>query len=313
MAKLTVSLIVHGDFTHIGPALHSLYATTRTPFKVYVTINVGSGQEIDALRESFPDVKILVNETPRGFAANHNRVLQLADTPYVALLNDDIVLHSGALDAMVTYLNTHPKVGLAGAALLNTDGTPQTSVFSDPSLLRIVYKVSGLAALTHQESRLRRILLRLGVGRVVRVESLRTDRRTRTVPVVNGAVMLVRRAAYAQVGRMDETTIVYGEEVDWHWRMRRAGWQVAHVAEAVVTHHGSGHLAFEMPGWMLIEDRKAILNYFLKHRPGWQTAVIRTAIVLSHGFWGTVWLPFARERAQTHFKIVHLGLSWRRS
>jgi N-acetylglucosaminyl-diphospho-decaprenol L-rhamnosyltransferase len=310
--RLTVSLLVHADFSHIAPALRSLYATTDTPCDVYVTINTRSDHEVALLRAEFPEADVLVNPSPQGFAANHNHVLRLAKTWYVALLNDDIILHDGALDTLVAYLESHPEVGVVGPHLENADGTPQVSVYSDPTLFRMLYKISGLAMLTHQQSAARRWLQKVGIARLLNVESLKSHDTAQIVPIVTGAVMVVRREAYSQVGLMDESTRVFGEEIDWHWRFRQASWQVAVVPAARVTHFGAGHQLLRLKGLMLIEDRKAILNYFLKHKPHWQAVVIRVAIVLFHAIWGILWLPFASDRARDHFATARMGTSWQR-
>ncbi|MBN1964488.1 MAG: glycosyltransferase family 2 protein [Anaerolineae bacterium] len=306
---LTVSLIVHGDFSHIGPALRSLYAHTVTPMQVYVTINTGADAVVDALRAEFPTLTLVWNEHPQGFAANHNAIMKLAATEFAALLNDDIVIHDAAVDRMVAYLQAHPEAGLVGPSLLNADGTPQVSFYSDPTLIRMLYKISGLAVLTNQQSKLRHWLRQAGVSSLFKqvISLQKAPTVPRPVPVIKGTAMVVRRTAYTQVGLMDETTVAYGEEIDWHWRLRQAGWQVVYVPQASVTHYGMGQATLKLHGALLTEDRHAILNYFSKHRPRWQTHCIRGGIILAHSFWGAVWLPFSLERARTHWRTARLG------
>ncbi|MDX1993556.1 MAG: glycosyltransferase [bacterium] len=308
---LTVHLIVHSDYSHIEGALHSLYATTRTPSVVYLTINTGDDPRLLPLRQKFPDVQIHINPQPRSFAENHNAILHRAETDTVALLNDDILLHDGTLDTLVTYLAEHPDVGLVGPALKNPDQTWQVSAYSDPSLPRTLYRLSGLASLTHQQSPLRKLLLRTGLLKGMQVESLRENAGTRPVPVIKGVAMVVRRAAYQQAGVMDEITRAYGEEYGWHLRLRRAGWKVMLVEEAQVTHYGSGQARLTMQGWVLVEDRKAILGYYLLYRPTWQAALVRGAILLSHSLFALGWLPFDRKRARTHLDVARMAAGFR--
>ncbi len=308
-ALVSINLIVHRDFTHIYGALRSLFETTALrPLEVQVIINVGDPAEVERLRQAFPDVTIVVNPQPLGFAANHNAFMRTAQTPYVALLNDDLTLHAGALDAMIAYMEAHPRVGLAGAALLNPDGTPQVSVYGDPRLPLTLYKISGLSSLTAEGTALRRTLEKLNRGRVIKVESWVEQARTRKVPVVKGAVMVVRRAAYEEVGLMDESTRVYGEEIDWHLRFRRAGWQVVMIAEAKITHHGIGQ---RITLSNLVEDRAALLNYYLKHRPRWQGETVRASLIAFHGLRAAAWLPFDRTRSAAHLRVVRMARAWR--
>ncbi|MBC7872024.1 MAG: glycosyltransferase [Chitinophagaceae bacterium] len=310
MCALTVSLIVHEDYSHITPALQSFYATTKTPSTVYLTINTGEDTRIAALQTQFPDIRVRINNQPRSFAANHNAILQIAETEFVALLNDDIVLHDHALDTLVDYLQTHTEVGLVGPALENPDGRPQVSAYSDPSLIRTLYRLSGFAALTHQQSKLRRWLKQIGLLRLFNIESLKENAGTRPVPVIKGVAMVARRSAYQQAGVMDEVTQAYGEEYGWHLRLRRGGWKIVLVEEAKLTHYGLGQARLALRGWVLIEDRKAILAYYVLYRPVWQAALVRAVIVLSHAFYTLGWLPFDRSRAQTHWKTVRMGLGF---
>jgi GT2 family glycosyltransferase len=311
--RFTASFIVHQNYGYISEALRSLYASTRTPFDVVVVINLGHSDAAAQLQQQFPHVKYLFNASPLGFAANHNQVMQQATTEYTALLNDDISIHDGALDAMIDWLDQHPKTAVTGAALFNPDGSPQVSVYSDPTLLRTLYRISPLASLTSQNSPARRILLRVGLSKLMKVESLQFDSTTRAVPIVKGAVMMVRRQAYEAVGLMDETTRAYGEEADWHYRFRRAGWEIVRIAEAKITHFGQGQAALQLQGWLLAEDRKAILNYYLKHRPRWQALTVRCALVVNHALFALLWLPIRRRRAVAHWSTFLMALRFHRT
>jgi GT2 family glycosyltransferase len=309
VTEIVVSVLVHRDFSHIQAALESLYRSTRRQCQVIVVVNLGELAQIEALAAAFPQVEIIVNEQPQSFAANHNQIMRQFPAAYYALLNDDIILQDNALDVLIDYLEAHPDVAVAGPRLQNADGSYQVSVYSDPTLFRMLYKISGLARITRQGSWLRQLVMKTGI---VPVQSLQMPQEAQAVDVIKGAVMIVRGAAYQQVGPMDEITLAYGEEIDWHLRFRAAGWQVAIVPQAQVTHYGSGQAELELHGWQLVEDRKAILNYFIKHKPRWQALIIRLAIILAHGLTGLFWWLVRSQRAQAHFETARVGLAWHR-
>jgi GT2 family glycosyltransferase len=311
--ELTVHFIVHGDYEHIDGALQSLYATTHTPCHIIITINTGDDPKIETIRRDYPDIEIVVNDQPKGFAENHNAVMRRGETPFVALLNDDLTLQEGALDTLVGYLKDHPRAGLVGPALQNPDGSPQVSAYSDPSLFRTIYKISGFATLTSQQSPIRRWLLKTGILKRLNIESFNTDRKTRSVQVIKGAAMVVRREAYLQAGLMDEVTLAYGEEYGWHLRLRQHRWVVVLVTEAQVTHYGLGQAKLKLQGWLLAEDRKASLAYYLLYRPAWQGFVVRSTIIIVHACYGLLWSPFNRKRAKAHFNTVNMALRLSRS
>jgi hypothetical protein len=311
--QLAVSFIVIGSVDRLLDALKTLYEKTRTPFRVYVVVDTEGGAndpQIDRLRE-YSDIQFIFTQQRQGFAANHNLVMRHSNEPFIALLNDDILLQNDALDILVSYLEQHPQVGLVGAQLYNPDGSRQVSAYSDPSLFRVVYKISGVASLTHQDSLLRKVLLSGGLGWLIGIESLQVRTHPQSVEVIKGVAMVTRREVLEQTGLMDEITRAYGEEYDWHFRIRQAGWEVVLVPQARLIHLGKGQVQLKLRGMLLIEDRKAILHYFQKHRPAWQVFVVRMAMMIFHGFFGLVWLPFSREKSNTHWQIARIGFHGR--
>jgi GT2 family glycosyltransferase len=309
MKDLTVSIIVHHDFTHIYSALTSLYDNTTTPFDLYLTINAGDPADIQQLRSAFPAAHLIVNPEPRGFAANHNIILRQATTPFVALLNDDIYVYPGALDKLVDYLRQHPQAGLVGPAIHNPDGTLQLSVFSDPSIFRSLYIISGLSGLTRHGGPIRRTLQRLGIAQRLGVESLRTDLTTRPVPVVVGVAMVARREAYLEAGVMDEVSPFYGEEYGWHWRLRQHGWQVIFHPEVRIDHYNPAPVT---TGWKLVAHRQATLEYYARYRPRWQLRLIQVAMIISHMAAALLTLLWDRTRSRHHRQIVQMACACRK-
>ena len=305
---LTVSIIVHDDFSHIAHALSSLYEQTHLPMTVYVTVNRGNLDAINQLKQQFPQVHFLINDTPHGFAYNHNRVLRMAETEYVALLNDDVLVSPGMVERIIAFMSDHPKVGLASPHILNNDGTPQLEAFSDPAVLRMIYRISGLSYFTQHGGRVRGLLTRLGISNRLMIASLDSDKGSRFVPVVVGVAMFVRRAAYEQAGVMDEATLVYGEEYAWHWRIRQSGWLISVVGDATIIHFNE---AQDFLGWKLAEHRKGILNYYVRYRPHWQALIIRVSIISFHSIRGIANTLFDRRQSRSEWQTVRMALSWK--
>ena len=305
---LTVSIIVHNDFSHIAQALLSLYGQTYLPMTIYVTVNSGNADSINQLKQQFPQIHYLINDTPQGFAYNHNRVLRIAETEYVALLNDDVLVSPGMVERIIAFMSGHPKVGLASPHILNNDGTPQLEAFSDPAVLRMIYRISGLSYFTQHGGRVRGLLMRLGISKRLMIASLDSDEGSRFVPVVLGVAMFVRRAAYEQAGVMDEATLVYGEEYAWHWRIRQSGWLIAIVGDAIIIHHNE---AQDLMGWKLAEHRKGILNYYVRYRPRWQALIIRVSIILFHSIRAVATALFDRSQSHSEWQTMRMALSWK--
>lgn len=94
---------------------------------VYVD-NCSTDGSVEYLRRDYPQVRVLVNDRPRGFGENNNIGAMAAKGDYLAIINPDIVLHEGALDRAVDYLKNHEEAGIVVPKLLNPDGSQQFSV-----------------------------------------------------------------------------------------------------------------------------------------------------------------------------------------
>lgn len=303
LKMLTAHTIVHSDYSHIANAIASLIANGIQQQDILITLNTGLNAGAEQLRRQFPDCVYWVNEKPRGFAANHNHAMRQTVSPYVALLNDDIILEPNTIRTMIDFLESNPDVGVASPAIIRADGSPQKTAYEDPSLLRMIYRISGLGHFTRQGSLLRSLLERAGVYKLG-IASLDSRQMTRFVPVVVGVAMFARREAWAAAGLMDEDTKFYAEEFGWHKRMRLAGWKVAVVAETRVIHLNENQ---DLSGWRLAEHRKGILSYFIRYKPHWQQFVIRAVIAVAHGLRGFLLTPFDRSAAEENWQAFRVA------
>jgi len=162
-----------------------------------------------------------------GFSYGNNLVVRptlgTPDSPaFYWLLNPDTHVRPGALRALVDFMQTHPRAGIAGSAFLLGDGQPWPYAFRFPSIWSEM--ASGL-----------RLSL---VGRLLknRVGLLRMGDVAQQVDWLPGASMLVRREVFEAVGLMDEGYFLYFEETDFSLAARHAGWETWYVPQSVVKH-----------------------------------------------------------------------------
>ncbi|MCX7855136.1 MAG: glycosyltransferase family 2 protein, partial [Anaerolineae bacterium] len=145
---------------------------------------------------------------------------------YFWLLNPDTEVLPGATVALIAAMEAHPRVGVAGAKLLYPDGSLQHSAFRFPGLVQLAFDLFPLPSRLY-ETRLN--------GRYPRQSYEGESPFFVDHPL--GAAMMVRTEAIEQVGLLDERYRIYCEEIDWCWRMRRAGWRALCVPAARVVHH----------------------------------------------------------------------------
>jgi N-acetylglucosaminyl-diphospho-decaprenol L-rhamnosyltransferase len=171
-------------------------------------------------------VRTWQNEQPLGFAANQNRLFEYATGRYLMPLNSDTVVQPGALRELLAFMDVHPGVAIAGPRLVHPDGTLQPSCRNFPTPLSHFLEASGLWKL-FRSSRV--------VGCVYPLCSPHTE--VRDVDWLTGACLVVRAVAAKQVGYYAAHLFpFYAEDMEWCWRMRRAGWRVMFDPHATVVH-----------------------------------------------------------------------------
>ena len=169
-----------------------------------------------------PFARVVRLNANRGFAAAANAGVAAATGRIILLLNSDAVAQPGALDALVAAFDADPKLGVAGARLLNQDGSPQWSGGPTPTLPWMIGAVTGLG-------RWARFFRRGGGVR-------------RDVDWVSGAAMAFRREAWRP---LSERYLFYCQDIDFCLAARDDGWKVRIVEEARVVHKLGGTSAFD--------------------------------------------------------------------
>jgi GT2 family glycosyltransferase len=241
LEDIEFSIVSGSNESLLFGCLESLYSTMQGSaytWKVTVTSNANPGLA-SKVASRFPSVEVIENETPRGFAANHNTVLARSGARYVWLLNDDLVILPSAIATLTDYLERpeNSRVAVASPKLLNPDGTLQPSTYGFPSMPQIMLAHSGL-----RESKPVTTILR-AVAPVLRSRegSSRFWAHDRIVEVdtFRGACVAMRMEAVRDVGLMVEVAQVGAEETEWHRRFHQRGWKVVYHPGAEVIHYGS--------------------------------------------------------------------------
>lgn len=223
MIKASIVILTWNSTDLLRGCLQSLVAAlTRYPYEVIVVDNGSRGYTPASLRLEFPWMQLLVNRENRGVAPGRNQGICVAHGEYIILLDDDTVVDPDAFDRLISYLDTHPRVGLCAPKLVGDDGQLHLTCRYYPTLLDKLARQVPCA----RAQRLRR-----------ETELANWDHNSiRAVDYVIGACQVVRREALIAVGLLDEKIFYGPEDVDFCLRLRQAGWQVIYNPEAVVIH-----------------------------------------------------------------------------
>jgi GT2 family glycosyltransferase len=247
----------------------------------------------------------LKTENSRG----HNSKLKTQNPApdYLLMLNPDTVAHAGSIEALVAFLEDHPRVGAVGPRLLNPDGTTQPAAFRFPTLT-----MTALDLFPPGEALPGRLYGSWWHGRYPQ------ERGEQPFPIDHplGACILARREVVEQVGMLDEGYFMYAEEVDWCLRVRRAGWAIWQVPAARVTHVG-GASTSQLRARMFVTLYASRLRFFRAHYG--PAAARRHGLIIRAGVLRLAllaWLDYARGaiprdelRARTWAAGAVLGLT----
>ena len=272
--------------------LASILANPPTlPFETWVVDNASTDDSPRIVREKFPQVHLVENRENVGFARANNQAIQRCTGKYILLLNPDTLVASGALQALVDFLDNHPDAGAAGAKILNPNDSLQISSHARPTLSRELWRLFHLDSLwpyaeyppTKWETNL-----------------------AQDVDVLIGACLLLRKEVLDKVGFLDEDYFMYSEEVDLCYRIQRAGWRLFWVPQAEVVHFG-GQSTQQVPTEMFLNLYHGKIKYFRKHK-GWLAAQIYKLILMIAALSRLVLAPFVflehSSRRQKHLTLV---------
>jgi GT2 family glycosyltransferase len=248
VADLSVSIVNTNSRELLLACLTSLAGADA---EIVVLDNASEDGSANAVRELFPDVRVIAQPFRAGFGANHNTVIRSTSGRYVYVLNEDTTADDWRFERTVRYLDAHPRVAALGPKLVYPDGRRQDSAWRFPTPL---VSLLGLPTLG-----------RLGVKQS-------SGEQPRPVDWVMGAALLLRREAVEAVGLFDEGFFLYSEEVDLQFRLRQAGWEVHYFPEATVVHHESQFSA-DIPERRINEMWRSRHRYWRKHHGGFGARV----------------------------------------
>lgn len=238
MPRLAIVILNYNRADLLADCLASIYACpTRCSLDLWVVDNASNDGSAAMVGTRFPQAHLIVSPINGGFAYGNNLALRAllaarssSTAPdYVLLLNNDTIVPAGALDGLVDYLETHPAVGVVGPRLLLPDGSLDLACrrsFPTPEIA--FYRMVGLARFFPHHPRFGRYNM------TYLDEHVETE-----VDSVVGACMLLRAGIINEVGLLDESFFMYGEDLDWAYRIKQFGWRIVYYPVVTVYHYKS--------------------------------------------------------------------------
>lgn len=211
--------------------LQSVFADPSShDFEIFVVDNASGDGSVEMISERFPAVRVMANSQNVGFPKACNQAISQAKGRYILLLNPDTLVVGDAISKLANFMDGKSDCGAAGPKVLNPDGSLQLACrrsFPDP--LAALFRVTYLSRLFPRHPLFAKYNLTYeDPDQVLEVDG------------VSGSAMMVRGSAVDVVGMLDDEWFMYGEELDWCWRIKQAGMSVFYYPGSVIFHyHGA--------------------------------------------------------------------------
>ncbi len=282
-SDLDIVIVNYNTAQLLRACLQSVFAS-RCDFRwrVFVVDNGSQDESVAMLKAEFepnyPHLNVIVSPRNGGFSFGNNlalrqicpfetsvevnlpeqaRNLYIGSQPqarYVVLLNPDTVVPPDCFQAMYDFMQTYPEAGIVGPKLVKADGSLDLACrrsFPTPEVS--FYRMLGLSKIFPKSRRFARYNLTfLDVNTMYEIDS------------VCGAFMLVRAEAIAQAGILDEAFFMYGEDLDWAYRIKQQGWKVFYNPVTTVIHY-KGESSKQRSTGALLNFYHAMLVFHRKH------------------------------------------------
>lgn len=229
MNDLAVVIVSYNVRYYLEQCLRSVArASEGLTVETWVVDNASPDGSVDYLRPRFPHVHFIYNKENVGFSRANNQAIRQTQSRYVLLLNPDTIITEHTLRDCITFLDADPTIGALGVAMYGSDGAfALESRRALPVPFTSLCKLTGLTALFPHSKTFGRYYMRF----------LPRDKASQ-IEVISGAFNMLRRKALDEIGLLDETFFMYGEDIDLSYRMRLGGWQNWYLPTPIIHYKG---------------------------------------------------------------------------
>ena len=232
--QLSIIIVNYNVKYFLKQCLDSLYDSdlrladgSELGLDVWVVDNDSVDGSVEMLRHEYPQVQLIANHDNVGFAKANNQALARATGERLLLLNPDTVVERDTLVRCVDFMDEHPDCG--GLCVKMVDGKGNylpESKRGFPSPEAAFYKISGLIKLFPHHRRIAAYYM----GHL-------DENEVNEIEIMPGAFLMLSREVYERIGGLDESYFMYGEDIDFSWRIREAGWKNYYLPTTHIIHY----------------------------------------------------------------------------
>ena len=239
----------------LDDCLSSIFKFTKDiDFEVIVIDNDSKDGSPELVKKKYSKVKLIENKDNVGYAKANNQGIKVAKGEYILLLNSDTYLIENSFEKLVEKVQTEQNLGVLAPLLLNVDRSTQQSAGYFPHLPQVFFWMTFLDDLPG--------------GTLLKPYHLDHNwfyRKDHEVDWITGAAFLIPKKVIDDVGTLDESIFMYGEDVDWCYRIKKSGFKVIYSPVTKIVHIGRGSSG-QISKNAIIGEFKGIKIFYQKHK-----------------------------------------------
>ncbi len=252
--KLSIIIVNYNVKYFLEQCLTSvLRATANIGSEIFVVDNASKDGSVEMIKTHFPEVIIVANQKNVGFSKANNQAITIAKGEYILLLNPDTVVEEDTFQKCIDFMDTHPDAGGLGVKMIDGSGVflPESKRgLPTPSVS--FYKIFGFSNLFPKS----KIFSKYHLGYL-------DNNQINEIEVLSGAYMWMKKSVLDQIGYLDESFFMYGEDIDLSYRILKAGYKNYYFPESKIIHYkgestkkGSINYVFVFYNAMIIFSKK---------------------------------------------------------
>ncbi|MCU0644892.1 MAG: glycosyltransferase family 2 protein, partial [bacterium] len=252
---LSIIIVSFNVKEFLEQAINSIKQSCRNiAYELFVVDNASRDGSVEFIQRKFPEAHLIANLENRGFAAANNQAIKLASGKFILLINPDTIVQEDTFSVILNFFDRHPECGMVGCKIMNPDGSLQLACRrSFPTPWVAFTKIIGLSKLFPNTKLFGRYNLTY----------LDPDQ-TYEVEAISGSFMFFGRAVIDKVGHLDESFFMYGEDLDWCFRTREAGWKIYYLPDTKIIHF-KGESSKKSDKDLIIQFYRAMKLFVEKH------------------------------------------------
>lgn len=254
MMKLSIVIVSYNVRYYLEQCLISVIRASKCiDTEIWIVDNASTDRSVDYLRSRFSNVHFIANTENKGYAHANNQAIKQCSGEYVLLLNPDTIVAEETIKGCVDFLDANPAVGATGVRMLHADGSfAPESRRGLPTPFVSFCKMSGLSARFPRSRTFGRYYMQYLDSNV-----------PNEIEVISGAFNMLRKKALDEVGLLDETFFMYGEDIDLSYRFLMGGWKNYYLPLNIL--HYKGESTVKTSFKYVHTFYKAMLIFFDKH------------------------------------------------